>query len=258
MTTPSSDIFSIGTLVALHGLTAAHHLNGRRGLVASGLSPKGRFKVKLFPIPSDEDPGGGSGDQLEFAVKPDNMKRQNRREIGEHSSGCYGCKKHFPDSKLRVCTKCKIAQYCSDKCQRKDWKAGHKILCPKFRQQRKAVSSSRLQDDEGGEDSDISAQSLLMSGRRLHGLGDYSKAEKVFLEAIEKFSSSDEHPDFHIGLAMCKADQGRDDEAVQIMKRVVRMTHHSDKHHASSYRNLAVALTRQGDYEGAIEAYKRS
>lgn len=44
--------------------------------------------------------------------------------------GCFTCGKET--KKLKYCSNCKSVYYCSRKCQRKDWKLGHKHRCTKF------------------------------------------------------------------------------------------------------------------------------
>jgi hypothetical protein len=43
---------------------------------------------------------------------------------------CSGCHEPFEVEKLSKCSVCKLACYCSKKCQKKDWKR-HKELCAK-------------------------------------------------------------------------------------------------------------------------------
>ncbi|EER05690.1 hypothetical protein Pmar_PMAR011736, partial [Perkinsus marinus ATCC 50983] len=46
-----------------------------------------------------------------------------------HCSGCFS-KMGSINGKLKTCSRCKVARYCSTQCQASDWKAGHKRECP--------------------------------------------------------------------------------------------------------------------------------
>ena len=49
------------------------------------------------------------------------------------SLGCAVCKKKETEQKpLKVCSQCKVSPYCSKKCQKTDWRAGHKEYCYKL------------------------------------------------------------------------------------------------------------------------------
>ena len=41
---------------------------------------------------------------------------------------CTYCKNHGRRKELQVCSNCKIARYCNEICQRKDWNS-HKRIC---------------------------------------------------------------------------------------------------------------------------------
>lgn len=44
---------------------------------------------------------------------------------------CFNCDEDF--SKMKMCSKCKVAFYCSRKCQKEDWVKGHKEKCGKVK-----------------------------------------------------------------------------------------------------------------------------
>jgi hypothetical protein len=46
---------------------------------------------------------------------------------GELKMECRACGKS--EGKMKLCSSCRIAYYCSHECQKKDWKAGHKKTC---------------------------------------------------------------------------------------------------------------------------------
>jgi hypothetical protein len=47
--------------------------------------------------------------------------------MGDPPETCSGC--GTPGSGFKKCGRCKTACYCSAECQKKDWKAGHKLQC---------------------------------------------------------------------------------------------------------------------------------
>jgi hypothetical protein len=47
--------------------------------------------------------------------------------MGDPPETCSGC--GTPGSGFKKCGRCKTACYCSAECQKKDWKAGHKLEC---------------------------------------------------------------------------------------------------------------------------------
>ena len=50
-------------------------------------------------------------------------------EAVQKSVGCFECGN--PDPKLR-CSRCKLAKYCNQECQKGDWKKAHKDLCSTY------------------------------------------------------------------------------------------------------------------------------
>ena len=64
-------------------------------------------------------------------VSPDEMYQldPDRKECPAKSFVCHGCADMFPLKQRKKCSKCKVAVYCSVKCQTKDWRASHKKKC---------------------------------------------------------------------------------------------------------------------------------
>ena len=56
-------------------------------------------------------------------------------EAAERQDGirCNTCKSMQGATEFKVCSACKKVYYCSRDCQRKDWKGGHKQLCPSLK-----------------------------------------------------------------------------------------------------------------------------
>ena len=53
------------------------------------------------------------------------------KRMRQPKSCCFGCGSHTnPETPLKRCAACHIANYCSRECQLKHWKSGHKGLCP--------------------------------------------------------------------------------------------------------------------------------
>jgi len=60
---------------------------------------------------------------------------------------CFNCKKK--DLKAKLCSKCKVARYCSKTCQIDDWKKGHKKTCKLLVKQQKECK--KMEDPSEGE-----------------------------------------------------------------------------------------------------------
>jgi len=59
-----------------------------------------------------------------------------KNEDFSNARRCYNCEKSEPTVKLQVCSKCKVATYCSPECQTKHWKI-HKRECKNLCKNRK-------------------------------------------------------------------------------------------------------------------------
>lgn len=63
---------------------------------------------------------------------------------------CLGCDEEKLRVDVRPCSRCLFALYCSKECQVKDWKNGHKQMCPIIcRQNEKTNESSQVEGGEG-------------------------------------------------------------------------------------------------------------
>lgn len=54
--------------------------------------------------------------------------REERREKKAKKVECHTCKQKFPFTKMKKCSRCRQATYCSVECQRADWET-HKSVC---------------------------------------------------------------------------------------------------------------------------------
>ena len=57
-------------------------------------------------------------------------ERQERRERRVKQVSCDTCKKRSSYTKMKKCSRCRNATYCSVECQKKDWHR-HKLTCQK-------------------------------------------------------------------------------------------------------------------------------
>jgi hypothetical protein len=55
--------------------------------------------------------------------------REDRREKKAKKVECDTCHQKFPHTKMKKCSRCRHATYCSPECQRLAWDAGHKTEC---------------------------------------------------------------------------------------------------------------------------------
>ena len=57
-------------------------------------------------------------------------------DLSAKEGKCWECsaKRHENGGALSHCAACKVAHYCSDGCQKKDWKKGHRQLCPQLKE----------------------------------------------------------------------------------------------------------------------------
>ncbi|KAI4672937.1 uncharacterized protein J4E78_001440 [Alternaria triticimaculans] len=57
-------------------------------------------------------------------------------DLGAKEGTCWECsaKRHENGGALSKCAACKVAHYCSEGCQKKDWKNGHRQLCPQLKE----------------------------------------------------------------------------------------------------------------------------
>jgi MYND finger len=57
------------------------------------------------------------------------QEREERREKKAKKVECDTCQRKFPYTKMKKCSSCRIATYCSVDCQRVDWQQRHKFQC---------------------------------------------------------------------------------------------------------------------------------
>ncbi|KAI0067715.1 hypothetical protein BV25DRAFT_1896715 [Artomyces pyxidatus] len=56
-------------------------------------------------------------------------RRENLSNILTQCANFAECGTTKPRSELKVCSKCKLAKYCSQTCQKSHWRSGHKVQC---------------------------------------------------------------------------------------------------------------------------------
>ena len=72
------------------------------------------------------------------------VKLKQAAEAGSSAAGkdlfpnCKGCNKTFEKYHVKTCKSCHSVQYCSERCQRKDWKY-HKLICKSINHLEKEV-----------------------------------------------------------------------------------------------------------------------
>ena len=69
--------------------------------------------------------------ERELANTQPKAKPANECHDRKSMKQCHGCKGKHEESKLRKCSKCHKARYCSKPCQIKHWRNGHKLECGK-------------------------------------------------------------------------------------------------------------------------------
>mmetsp|Transcript_3132 Transcript_3132/g.3530 ORF Transcript_3132/g.3530 Transcript_3132/m.3530 type:complete len:239 (+) Transcript_3132:13-729(+) len=57
-------------------------------------------------------------------MKASKLEAQAMEKLG----GCFGCTQKFPKMQLRLCSRCKVAKFCSNECMKKNW-SEHKANC---------------------------------------------------------------------------------------------------------------------------------
>ena len=126
MASKTKDKYEIGTHVVLKGLVGAHHLNGRAGKVAVAPEP-GNIRVGVDLLNPWIDPQTGNKKHVRLSIKPENLaiNRYLSNDMYAKTSRdridgrCDNCKKRSNLFEMKVCGKCKVAQYCSKDCQSK-------------------------------------------------------------------------------------------------------------------------------------------
>jgi hypothetical protein len=76
----------------------------------------------------------GCREEAREAHRPDCLihqeERQERREKKAKQVTCDTCKKRSSYTKMKKCSRCRSATYCSVECQKQDWNR-HKATCQK-------------------------------------------------------------------------------------------------------------------------------
>jgi len=70
-----------------------------------------------------------SRETSEFCHCMENLK--SKAEIMENVGMCYGCYQKFSKTTLNCCSRCHFAQYCGEKCMKKDW-SYHEEFCTPY------------------------------------------------------------------------------------------------------------------------------
>jgi MYND finger len=76
----------------------------------------------------------------------DDMKKELKKQVKR--GHCLGCAIEFPVADLSHCSRCKIVSYCSENCQRKDWK-NHKELCKRWKEQKDKIEFGKSNAGSG-------------------------------------------------------------------------------------------------------------
>jgi hypothetical protein len=122
-------------------LIAVNHSNGKSCRIgrAVGLVPSTRSSEDKIRGFVEALPGNTSQRAVAFAMLTDmahEVEAMSEQEIIEDAKigldaikrkECWNCK--AVRDKLPLCTRCKVARYCSKDCQKTHWKAGHKDEC---------------------------------------------------------------------------------------------------------------------------------
>ena len=189
--------FSVGSVVELHSLQNATHLNGKTATVTR-LLPGGRFAV-LFP------------DGKQLSLKGETLQISSGH-VEEKS--CLACYQIFPGEKLKSCSRCRLAQYCSKECQAKHWQA-HRNDCELLRSARKA------KDDEDKLPTDKRDRIYVRQERGGCYLeqGNLSAAEKEFRALIEIENAH--WVQNYLNLSGALVRQGKLSEALEMVRRAI-------------------------------------
>ena len=103
------------------------------------------------------------------------------------SRECHGCQQ--PKANLKLCTACRSVAYCSQECQKKAWKAGHKKECTlKQASREQGKDDARDTKECHGEilelppvDADLEPSALWRDAVRKSGQGEHDEAVWLFM-----------------------------------------------------------------------------
>jgi hypothetical protein len=125
---PPSDTINIGSRVIIEGLQASPELNGRTGVTLAFTEESGRWSVQID--------AGMEGPTVQKSIRTANLKvlpprpplsapalyaESERNRLYKHCCECGAPATSFCDS-------CKVAPYCSSKCQQEHWPR-HSAAC---------------------------------------------------------------------------------------------------------------------------------
>lgn len=82
------------------------------------------------------------------------VQKWMRKRSGEDkpmTSGCENCRKEADAEKLKVCSRCRTARYCSAACQKAHWKKTHKARCVPFNEAGGTVTLRPFYDPENNK-----------------------------------------------------------------------------------------------------------
>lgn len=165
--------FQVGLPVTLKDLSVAH-LNGRSGMLVEDVNERGRFTVMLDgPYKS---PSTGQLTRATMTIKPENLC------ISRKTGCCQGCMLTFDIKQLDKCSRCRLARYCSRRCQKDHWKAVHKEDCELLRTARKSTKDDTLLPTDR---KDRVFALMERAGRRMNR-GDAVGAEADYRRLIEE------------------------------------------------------------------------
>jgi tetratricopeptide (TPR) repeat protein len=268
------ELFPVGSLVHLQHLRSASFLNGRHGIVATGLLEDGRIGVDL-----DEgwDLNAKQIVHKRLNIKPCNLKLQTTHEHPHH---CDYCQEKKPVSELFECGKCKLLAYCSKRCQKEHWHSEHKKQCKELRKARK----KKLHEDYHLVDANLStieeilksARQLRLIGDRYAAKGDYSNAIGVYKKAKKILNTENilhrvcwYHINALLGSALRQL--GQLGQARQVLEESIRMVERSPQAitfegsetrsgdiESEQYSNYGSLLMDLNEYEAAYKAYEKA
>jgi tetratricopeptide (TPR) repeat protein len=196
---------------------------------------------------------------------------------------CFGCQKKAHN--MKHCSKCKLAVYCSVKCQHGDW-SSHKLDCKQWRKSEEGPQSSlkpklvMLTRAQGAKHAISLGDILEDNGNHGDAISSYEKAVKLNPKDVEAL--------FKLGGAL--AATNRLNEAIKCCKKAMRIQpgccgakfvladiHSSQGNHRAAEEiytsmlelkpssvwtwractKLGICLSYQGDNKGAMELYRK-
>jgi len=206
----SDNDFVVGSPVFLCDLKRAPHLNGKKGKVATEIMQDGRIGVELSN--AWQDPNTEEYIHRRLSVKPCNLEIYH---VFIHH--CQNCSQIVPVAELFECAdNCGILTYCSKRCQKEDWYAGHKDECERLK---KAKQMKHHADYPENAKLEERFDQFRLFGDRYAAKGKYAEAVREYRKIkrpdhVGKFTQSLISPK----LAHALSELGRFDEARQVLE----------------------------------------